>query len=172
MLEYFKKLFKRIQSLYKGLETNSIPADSGKLKEPINTKTNEVIYDKKKDASRGTSGSTVPSVSNDASFFEEAISKSRPEVKHQSRDVAAAERANRSLERQNAKLKEDIKGPKKLLRLQKSVTKGKLFDSGSVDIAARTLMKSANAKGDRAELREELNRLYDYTATDKEVTWS
>ena len=57
--------------------------------------------------------------------------------KHQSRDVAAVERANRSLERQNAKLKEDIKGLKKLLRLQKSVTKGRLFDPSSVDCIAR-----------------------------------
>ena len=105
------------------------------------------------------------------SSAEENISQSRPDVKHQSRDVAAVERANRSLERQNAKLKEDIKGLKKLLRLQKSVTKGRLFDPGSVDTAAKTLMKSVNAKGDRAELREELNRLYDYIATDKEVTW-
>lgn len=62
---------------------------------------------------------------------------SRPDVKHQSRDVAAVERANRSLERQNAKLKEDIKGLKKLLRLQKSVTKGRLFDPSSVDCIAR-----------------------------------
>jgi len=94
-----------------------------------------------------------------------------PDIRYQSRDVAAVERANRSLERQNAKLKEDIKGLKKLLRLQKSVTKGRLFDPSSVDTAAKTLMKSVSAKGDRAELREELNRLYDYIATDKEVTW-
>lgn len=101
----------------------------------------------------------------------ENISQSRPDVKHQSRNTAAVERANRSLERQNAKLKEDIKELKKLLKLQKSVSKGSLFNPNSVDAAAKALMKSVNAKGDRAELREELKRLYKYIATEKELSW-
>ena len=51
------------------------------------------------------------------------------------------------------------------------MSKGSLFNPNSVDAAAKALMKSVNAKGDRAELKEELERLYKYIATEKELSW-
>ena len=55
------------EGLYNILVT-TFPPDAGILNELLVK--NKVIYDKKKDASRGTSGSTVPSVSNDTAFYE------------------------------------------------------------------------------------------------------
>lgn len=49
------------------------PPNRGKVAELLENKKNQVIYNKKKDAPRGTSSSTVPSVSNDASFFEDIV---------------------------------------------------------------------------------------------------
>ncbi len=47
----------------------------------MNNKGNEIIYDKQKDAPQRTSSSTVPSVLNDASFYEDSISQSDAESK-------------------------------------------------------------------------------------------
>ena len=58
--------------LYNILVT-TYPPKSGKLRELLNTPSNKVIYDKNKDASQRTSGSNVPSVLNDASFYEDSI---------------------------------------------------------------------------------------------------
>ena len=49
------------------------PPDSGVVNDLLNNKNNQIIYDKKKDTTRSTPGSTVPSVSNDASFFNDSI---------------------------------------------------------------------------------------------------
>ena len=60
--------------LYNILVT-TYPPKSGKINELLKNSQNEVIYDKTKDASQRTSSSTVPSVLNDASFYEESIPK-------------------------------------------------------------------------------------------------
>ena len=65
--------------LYNILVT-TYPPKSGKLKELLNNSNNQVIYDKKKDASQRTSSSTVPSVLNDASFFEDSLPNSEDSV--------------------------------------------------------------------------------------------
>lgn len=58
--------------LYNILVT-TYPPKSGKLNELLSNSDNQVIYDKKKDASQRTSSSTVPSVLNDASFFNDNV---------------------------------------------------------------------------------------------------
>ncbi|MBQ3146790.1 MAG: hypothetical protein IJB91_03585 [Oscillospiraceae bacterium] len=66
--------------LYNILVT-TYPPKTGKLKELLKNSNNEVIYEKKKDAPQRTSGSTVPSVLNDASFYEEIIPEEIETVK-------------------------------------------------------------------------------------------
>ena len=68
--------------LYNILVT-TYPPRAGKLKELLNNSNNQVIYDKKKDASQRTSGSTVPSVLNDASFYEDTLPQIEKNVKPQ-----------------------------------------------------------------------------------------
>lgn len=66
--------------LYNILVT-TYPPKSGKLKELLTASSNEIIYDKSKDASQRTSSSTVPSVLNDASFYEDTLPDNGKEVK-------------------------------------------------------------------------------------------
>ena len=66
--------------LYNILVT-TYPPKTGKLKELLTNSNNDVIYDKKKDAPQRTSSSTVPSVLNDASFYEEIIPEEEEPVK-------------------------------------------------------------------------------------------
>jgi hypothetical protein len=68
--------------LYNILVT-TYPPQSGKLKELLTGSSNQVIYDKNKDASQRTSGSTVPSVLNDASFYDDSLPDNGKEVKEQ-----------------------------------------------------------------------------------------
>ena len=60
------------------------PPDNGVVADLLRNKTNHVIYDKKKDAPRGTPGSNVPSVSNDASFFEDMVPQEGSKVNKKS----------------------------------------------------------------------------------------
>lgn len=81
------------------------------------------------------------------------------------------QKMNAVLEKQNEKLREDVASLKALLKLQKSVTGGKLLDKKSVDTAARFLMKNAGAKGNTAELSGLLNDVYAYMAGDDAISW-
>lgn len=91
--------------------------------------------------------------------------------KHESRDVSAVERANRSLERQNAKLQEDVKNLKALLKLQGKETGGKMIKASSIDVAASWVQEQAGAKGNVKELREELARFYKTVLAMDDPTW-
>ena len=68
--------------LYNILVT-TYPPQSGKLKELLTGSSNQVIYDKNKDASQRTSSNTVPSVLNDASFYDDSLPDNGKEVKEQ-----------------------------------------------------------------------------------------
>ena len=81
------------------------------------------------------------------------------------------EKVNRVLEKENAELKHDIGYLKELLKLQKQVTGGAKFTKTSVEAAAGQLMKYAGAKGDRKELAELLNGVYEYIAGKETPTW-
>ncbi len=58
--------------LYNILVT-TYPPDSGKLRELLENRNNDVVYNKKKGNSQRTSGSMVPSVLNDSPFFIDSI---------------------------------------------------------------------------------------------------
>ena len=81
------------------------------------------------------------------------------------------EKVNQVLERENAKLKEDVSYLKEMLKLQKTVTGGTKFTKSSVESAASYLMKYANARGDKAELAKRLTSFYEYIAKGEELTW-
>ncbi len=78
---------------------------------------------------------------------------------------------NDVLEKQNEKLREDVASLKELLKLQKSVTGGKLLNQKSLDDAAGYLMRSSGAKGNKAELSGLLKDVYSYMAGDAAVSW-
>ena len=82
-----------------------------------------------------------------------------------------AEKVSKVLQKENAKLKEDVQYLKELLKLQRSVNDGTKFTRNSVESAASMLMKSANAKGDKKELAKLLDGFYGYIAKGEELAW-
>lgn len=76
-----------------------------------------------------------------------------------------------ALQEQNAKLREDITRLKELVKLQGKVTGGKVMKPSSVEAAAKYLKKLFHTDGDTKELAQKLNVLYEYIATDPELTW-
>lgn len=105
-------------------------------------------------------------------LLNETVPQQQPEVNKNfsQRDPEAVE-VNRAMEKENARLKEDVAELKEMLKLQRTVTGGTKFTKSSVDAAASVLMKSADAKGNRAELTQMLNGLYEYIAQGEELTW-
>lgn len=96
--------------------------------------------------------------------------KSNPDIRYSLRDQDVR-KMNDVLEKQNEKLREDVASLKELLRMQKSVTGGKLLNQNSLDTAAGYLMRSSGAKGNKAELSGLLKDVYSYIAGDEAVTW-
>ena len=89
------------------------------------------------------------------------------------RDPTAAQTAA-ALEKQNAKLREDVKELRELLRLQGKVTKQTEFRKSSVDAAVTSLAKEVMAKldaEDRTEMRRMLTDLYKFVASDENLAW-
>ena len=95
---------------------------------------------------------------------------SDPDIRYSDRDPEMA-KVNRALEKENAKLREDVVSLKDLLKLQRQVTGGTKFTKTSVEAAAGLLMKSSNAKGNKAELAKILNGFYEYIAKGDDLTW-
>ena len=94
-----------------------------------------------------------------------------PDIRYSQRDVGRQEAVTQALEKENAKLREDVAELRELLKLQRQVTNGTKFTKTSVEAAARYLKQNANAKGDTKELSKLLNGLYEYIASTKELTW-
>ena len=93
-----------------------------------------------------------------------------PDIRYSARDPEAQE-VNRVLEKENAKLKEDVERLKELVQLQKQVTGGTKFTKTSLEAVARKMKKDTNAKGDTKELQKLLEDVYGHIAGDKELTW-
>lgn len=72
-------------------------------------------------------------------------------VKFSDRDPTV-QRMNQALEKENAKLKENVTELKKLLKLQKSLTHGTMFTKFSVESMAKALMENVGAKSELAGL--------------------
>ena len=118
--------------------------------------------------SRGLSYVTFNS--NQVKNVDNTTPTSDPDIRFSDRDPEQ-QRVNRALEKENAKLREDVTSLKELLKLQRSVTGGKKFTKTSVEAAATKLMKDAGARGTKAELVSLLNGFYEYIAAGEELTW-
>lgn len=94
-----------------------------------------------------------------------------PDIRYSQRDVGRQEAVTQALEKENAKLREDVAELRELVKLQRQVTNGTKFTKTSVEAAARYLKQNANAKGDTKELMKLLSALYEYIASGKELTW-
>ena len=96
---------------------------------------------------------------------------SNPDIRYSQRDVGRQEAVTQALEKENAKLREDVAELRELVSLQRQVTNGTKFTKTSVEAAAISLKQSANAKGDTKGFAKLLNGLYEYIASTKELTW-
>ena len=76
-----------------------------------------------------------------------------------------------ALQWQNKKLQEDVDRLRDLLKLQSKVTHGAKFKRSSVEAAAKYLKKLFHTDGDTRELADQLNVLYEYIASDPNLTW-
>ena len=94
-----------------------------------------------------------------------------PDIRYSQRDVGRQEAVTQALEKENAKLREDVTELRELVSLQRQVTNGTKFTKTSVEAAAISLKQSANAKGDTKGFAKLLNGLYEYIASAKELTW-
>lgn len=95
---------------------------------------------------------------------------SDPDIRYSLRDTDV-QKVNAALEKQNEKLREDVTSLKELLKLQKSVTGGKLYKDSSLTTAAKYLMENTGAKGDVKEFKGLLRGVYDYIAGGEEISW-
>lgn len=95
---------------------------------------------------------------------------SDPDIRYSVRNRVDGKAAE-VLQKENEQLKTDVAKLKELLKLQKSVTGGKLVKDSSVEAAARVLKKQLNASGDTAELTGLLKDFYGYIASGKELSW-
>ncbi len=111
-------------------------------------------------------------------FYEQGNNEQRLErvnsvanAKFHMRGDPNVERVNRVLEKENAKLKEDVADLKAMLKLQRQVTNGTKFTKSSVEAAAKMLKKNMDAMGSTKELSGLLNTFYEYIASAKELSW-
>ncbi len=117
-------------------------------------------------------GNTIASDAESSGVDEKRIKFSREFVQAQmTEQERLLEQANKALERDNAKLQEDVKDLKALLKLQRTVTGGTKFTQSSVEAAAKMLKGKAQAKGSTKALAAQLNDLYEFIATSKDLTW-
>lgn len=95
---------------------------------------------------------------------------SNSDIRYSARDPLQ-EKTISALEKQNAKLSEDVQQLKELVKLQGTLTGGKLLKASSVEAAARMLKKKADSKGNTKELAGLLTGFYDYILRGEELTW-
>ena len=99
--------------------------------------------------------------------------KENPNIYFSDRDPTAAATAQ-ELEKQNAKLREDVKELRELVRMQGKLTHGQEFRKSSIDAAVKSLAQEAMATldaEDRKELHGMLNSFYKFIAAGEELSW-
>lgn len=104
----------------------------------------------------------------------ERFNRENKDIRYQERDTEAIEAYKKvveTLEKENAKLTNDVASLKELVKLQRTETHGKRYTQSSIDVVAKNLMKKANAKGDREELRKILEDVYSYILQGEDVSW-
>ena len=83
----------------------------------------------------------------------------RDSIRYSDRDPDAV-KVNQLLQKQNAELRETVGYLKELVKLQGKVTDGTVYTRGSVEAAARKLIRCANANGDVVQLQRILEKTY------------
>ena len=94
-------------------------------------------------------------------------------VLYSDRDPTAAATAQ-ELEKQNAKLRQDVADLRELLSLQGKLTKGTEFKKSSIEAAVKGLTQTAGATLDadgRKQLFDMLKGFYKYIASDENLAW-
>ena len=94
----------------------------------------------------------------------------KKDIRYSSRDLVAKRTAD-ALEKENARLREDVGRLKELVKLQKKVTGGTMFTKSSVDTAAKYLKNQVGAKGDTGELAGMLDAFYGMIVKGEELSW-
>lgn len=127
------------------------------------------VFENKKDtegtpagalSQRDTHAEPIASVS-DTSIYDFG-QNSNKKLSDRSRKTAA------TLERENKRLKQDVKYLRELVRLQKKVTDGSKVKRRDVETMAKLLMRNNNVKGDYRELAPMLTDLYEFMAVQEE----
>ena len=127
------------------------------------------VFENKKDtegtpagalSQRDTHAEPIASVS-DTSIYDFGLNSNK-KLSDRSRKTAA------TLERENKRLKQDVKYLRELVRLQKKVTDGSKVKRRDVETMAKLLMRNNNVKGDYRELAPMLTDLYEFMAVQEE----
>ena len=84
---------------------------------------------------------------------------------------SASEEVTKQLEKENKKLREDLKNTKELLSLQSKQTGNKVLKRSSVEAAARQLIKTNLAFGDSKEFADVRYNTYSYISNSDALTW-
>lgn len=92
------------------------------------------------------------------------FSDRNPELVKRQNEVAAA------ISKENAKLSEENKYLKELVKLQGQITSGKKVTRPSLDKIAGHIMNEAGVRGDKAEFTKLLNDVYEYIAGGEDVS--
>lgn len=88
-----------------------------------------------------------------------------PEAEAAYRDIS------KHLEKENAELREDVERLRELLKLQRTVTHGKMFNKTSLEAVAGKIMRYANANGEKSEFVSRLTDVYSYILNGEDVSW-
>lgn len=137
------------------------------------------IYDVEKTIAMLQTEGYLAEVGADGNGSWDIITSTRPDVnkkpveKRSDRDPTAAATAE-ALEKQNAKLRQDVADLRELLRMQGKLTHGTEFRKSSIDAAVKGLAQTAGATLDaegRAQLHDMLKGFYKYIASDDSLAW-
>jgi len=113
----------------------------------------------------GDDGKVIP--------LSERFDTTKADIRYSDRDPTAAATAQ-ELEKQNAKLRQDVKDLRELLSLQGKLTKGTEFRKSSIEAAVKGLAQTAGATLDaegRTQLYDMLKGFYRYIASDENLAW-
>ena len=79
---------------------------------------------------------------------------------------------NKTLQKQNAKLEEDVARLKERLKLEKQVTKGNAFNANQLRSVAKFLRNSVSSTYEENALVEELKEVYSYIVESPQLDWA
>lgn len=169
--------FNLISHKKRGIELQSLSLDSVSYqkKKSANTLLMQNAHSKTPVAQVGqTSVSIVSQKNADVNDQIKENSENVSENEYSDRDpidIEQYKKVNRQLEKETAKLKEDVNDLKELVKLQRKVTHGQVLKPSSLDAVTRKIMRESNAKGDTKEFSRLLSDVYQYIIKGQDVTW-